>query len=1055
MMKTEPLPQPKSYGPLGNLPMIDKEKPVQSFMKLARELGPIYQFHFPGRTSQFVSSASLAAEICDESRFDKKVGPALQKVRSFGGDGLFTSETNESNWKKAHNILLPSFSQQAMKGYHDKMVDLGSQLVQKWARLNPKEAVDVPEDMTRLTLDTIGLCGFDYRFNSFYRESSHPFVQKMVRALDESMNQTQRLGIQDKLMVKSKKQYKEDIDYMFNLVDELIEERKQAGDQGENDLLGHMLKGKDPETGEALDDENIRFQIITFLIAGHETTSGLLSFAIHYLLKNPEKLEKAYKEVDEVIGEDTPTYKQVKKLKYVRMVLNEALRLWPTAPAFSVYAKENTTLDGMYEVEKGETFTLLIPELHRDVSVWGEDAESFKPERFEDPSVIPSHAYKPFGNGQRACIGQQFALHEATLVLGMVLQHFELEDHTNYELDIKETLTFKPDGLTMRVKSRKDANSIQMPVQDEKKPEENKNVSESLVDAHGTPMLLLYGSNLGTSEGVARELAEKGRQQGFQVETAPLDDYAGELPVEGATIIVSASYNGHPPDNATSFVDWLESSDQEDLKGVQYTVFGCGDRNWANTYQRIPTRIDEGLEARGAMRMVSRGEGDANEDFEGDLEKWEKILWDGLAERFNLKLEESNQTSNHISMEFVSGVTHTPVAREHHAFTAVVTQNEELLSSQDRSTRHIELQLPSGVTYQEGDHLGVLPQNGQELVSRVLARFDLKGEDYVLLGEDAGKPNHLPTQQPIQLKELLMSYVELQEPATRKQIRELAASNPCPPHKKELEELLEDEAYKQEILEKRKTMLEVLEEYASCEMEFESFLALLPALKARYYSISSSPRVYEDKVSVTISVVRGPAWSGNGEYLGIASNYLARTEEADKVACFLKTPQSNFQIPEDPATPMVLVGPGTGIAPFRGFIQTLRVRKEEGHTLGDTHLYFGCRHPEQDFLYEEELREAEEEGLITLHTAFSRQEEKEKTYVQHLMEQDAGKLVSLLNDGGHLYICGDGSKMAPAVTDTLMKNYQAIQQTSEQEAVDWLDALEKEGRFAKDVWAGN
>ncbi|MGI8314150.1 bifunctional cytochrome P450/NADPH--P450 reductase [Halobacillus mangrovi] len=1054
MSKTQMLPQPKSYGPLGNLPLIDKEKPIQSFMKLARELGPLYQFHFPGRTSNFVSSARFAAEICDESRFDKKLGPALQKVRSFGGDGLFTSETEEPNWKKAHNILLPSFSQQAMKGYHDKMVDLATQLIQKWARLNPKEEVDVPEDMTRLTLDTIGLCGFNYRFNSFYRETSHPFVQKMVRALDESMNQTQRLGIQDKLMVKSKRQYKGDIDYMFNLVDELIEERKQAGDQGEDDLLAHMLKGKDPETGEALDDKNIRFQIITFLIAGHETTSGLLSFALYYLLKNPEKLEKAYKEVDEVLGEETPTYKQVKKLKYVRMVLSEALRLWPTAPAFSVYAKENTSLDGVYEVEEGETFTLLIPELHRDKSVWGEDAETFKPERFEDPSSIPHHAYKPFGNGQRACIGQQFALHEATLVLGMVLQHFELEDHSNYELDVKETLTLKPDGLTMRVKSRKNADFIQMPVHSEKKAEEDNNAQTAMVDAHNTPMLLLYGSNLGTSEGVARELAEKARHLGFQVETASLNDYTGQLPVEGGTIIVSASYNGHPPDNAISFVEWLSSTQKEDLKGVKYAVFGCGDRNWANTYQRIPTLIDEELEKRGATRIVTRGEGDANEDFEGDLEKWEEFLWDRLAETFNLKLEESNQQSNQISMEFISGSSHTPVAREHHAFTAVVTENRELLTTEERSTRHIELHLPAGVMYKEGDHLGVLPQNSDELVSRVLERFSLKGDDYVVLGEDAGKAAHLPTQQPIQLKELLMSYVELQEPATRRQLRELASSNPCPPHKKELEQWLEDNKYKQEVLEKRKTMLEILEEFASCELDFERFLALLPALKPRYYSISSSPRLQQDKVSVTVSVVRGPAWSGKGEYLGVASNYLACRQGADKVACFIRTPQSNFQLPEDPAASMVLVGPGTGIAPFRGFIQTRRVLKEQGQALGDAHLYFGCRHPEQDFLYEKELKKAEQEGLITLHTAFSRQESCKKTYVQHLMQQDAARLVDLLNNGGFLYICGDGSKMAPQVTETLIKGYQDIQQTSYENAVEWLNNLEKEGRFAKDVWAG-
>ncbi|ASF37892.1 NADPH--cytochrome reductase [Halobacillus halophilus] len=1054
MEKTNHLPQPKSYGPLGNLPLINKEKPIQSFMKLADEFGPLYQFQFPGRTSRFVSSAQFAAEICDESRFDKKVGPALQKVRAFGGDGLFTSETEEINWKKAHNILLPSFSQQAMKGYHNKMVDLASQLIQKWARLNPNEEVEVPEDMTRLTLDTIGLCGFNYRFNSFYRERSHPFVEKMVHALDESMSQTQRFELQDKLMIRTKKQYKEDIEYMFNLVDQLIAERKETGDQGEDDLLAHMLKGKDPETGEALDDENIRFQIITFLIAGHETTSGLLSFAIHYLMKNPDKLKKAQEEVDEVIGEDIPSYKQVKKLKYVRMILNEALRLWPTAPAFSVYAKENTTLAGQYEVEKGETFTLLLPQLHRDTSIWGEDAEAFKPERFEDPSQIPRHAYKPFGNGQRACIGQQFALHEATLVLGMVLQYFDFEDHTNYQLDVKEALTMKPEGLTMRVKSRRDA-ALMQPAPAQKEAEKSsKTEAQSVPDAHLTPLLVLYGSNMGTAEGVARELAQTGKLQGFDVKTAPLNQYTSALPAEGAVLIVSASYNGNPPDNADAFVRWLKEADGEEAKGVSYAVFGCGDRNWASTYQRVPTLIDEELQALGAERILAREGGDASEDFEGDLEKWEAALWPALADTFNLELEEADDPSSHVSMEFVSGVTQTPLARTHHAFTAMVNENRELQVSSERSTRHLELKLPEGVNYQEGDHLGVLPQNGTELVERVLRRFQLKGEEYVVLGEDTGKATHLPTSQPISLRELLTSYVELQEPATRSQIRDLAAHNPCPPHKMELEKLLEDETYKNEILAHRLTMLDLLEDYLSCEVPFERFLALLPPLKARYYSISSSPRKHSEEASVTVSVVKDTAWSGRGEFKGTASNYMANRDIGDKVACFINTPQSNFTLPENPETPMVWIGPGTGIAPFRGFIQARENLLEEGHRLGEAHLYFGCRHPEKDFLYKNELEKAADKGLITLHTAFSRIEGKGKVYVQDRLWEDASTVLSLLENGGCLYICGDGSEMAPAVIEKIIKSYQHKYETTYEKAVEWLENLELEGRLAKDVWAG-
>ncbi|WP_034762320.1 bifunctional cytochrome P450/NADPH--P450 reductase [Rossellomorea vietnamensis] len=1054
MTQQSQYPQPKTYGPLGNLPVIDKEKPLQSFMKLSRELGPIYQFQFPGRMSTFVSSASLAKEICDETRFDKKVGPALQKVRAFGGDGLFTSETTEMNWKKAHNILLPSFSQQAMKGYHSKMVDLATQLIQKWARLNPADEIDVPEDMTRLTLDTIGLCGFNYRFNSFYRETSHPFVDSMVRALDEAMNQSQRLGLQDKLMIKSKKQFREDIEYMFSLVDDLIADRKSTGDQGEEDLLSYMLKGTDPETGEALSDENIRFQIITFLIAGHETTSGLLSFALYYLMNNREKLKKAQEEVDRVVGDSIPDYKQVKQMKYVRMVLNETLRLWPTAPAFSVYAKEDTTLGGQYDVKKDDVFTLVIPELHRDSSVWGDDVEAFIPERFEDPSSIPYHAYKPFGNGQRACIGQQFALHEATLVLGMVLQHFDLIDHQDYQLDVKETLTLKPDGLTMRVSPRKPAMAFSIASSEEAKPEKAA-ASVPVESSHGTPLLVLYGSNMGTAEGIARDLGETGRQQGFRTEIASLDEYSDGLPTEGAVIMVSASYNGNPPDNAGQFISMLKESGPDDFEGVHYAVFGCGDHNWATTYQRIPNFIDEQLFEKGGHRIAEIGHGDASDDFEGDYEKWADSLWPNLADELNIELHQNDGSNSSITMNYVSDVSDTPLARTHHAFTAVVNENKELHHAESgRSTRHISLTLPEGVTYQEGDHIGVLPQNPSSLVERVLSRFNLNGQDFVTLTGDSGKAAHLPTEKPVKLYELLANYVEFQEPATRSQIRTLAAHTVCPPHVVELEELLKDETYKEAVLRKRITMLDQVEKYMACEIPFETFLALLPSLKARYYSISSSPLYKNGEATITVSVVRGDAWSGHGEYKGIASNYLAERSRGDKIACFISTPQSNFQLPEDTETPIVMIGPGTGIAPFRGFIQARTVLKEQGKSLGVAHLYFGCRNPEHDYLYQSELEQAEQEGIVTLHTAFSRCPGQEKAYVQHRLAENAEEILPLLKEGGRLYICGDGSKMAPDVEKTLVESYMRFYQTSKEEADKWLRSLEEDGRYAKDVWAG-
>jgi cytochrome P450/NADPH-cytochrome P450 reductase len=912
-----PIPQPKTYGPLGHLPLIDKASPTESFCKIAKEYGPIFRLNILGYSTVVISGPELAAEVCDESRFDKSIAGALYNVRAFAGDGLFTSRTKEPNWQKAHNILLPSFSQQAMKGYHDMMVDIGQQLVQKWARLNPNESIDVPDDMTRLTLDTIGLCGFNYRFNSFYRETPNPFILSMVRALDEAMHKGTRLPIQTKLKVLTKRQYERDIQTMFSLVDQIIAERKAQGDQGETDLLARMLSATDPETGEKLDDENIRYQMITFLIAGHETTSGLLSFALYLLLKHPEVMKKAQEEVDRVVTSSVPSYQQVVELKYIRMILNEALRLYPTAPQFAVFAKEDTVIGGKYPIKQKENIAILLPMLHRDKSAWGEDAEQFRPERFEDPSQVPNHAYKPFGNGQRACIGMQFALHEATLVLGMLLQRFEFIDHMNYQLNVKQTLTLKPDNFTLRVQLRD--KKIASTITAEKEitsgvTKEARVRHASVLGVNDRPLLVLYGSNMGTAERIAQELADIARSHGITSEVASLNDRIGDLPKVGAVLIVTSSYNGKPPSNARQFVQWLEQVEPGALNHVHYAVFGCGDRNWENTYQDVPRFIDEQLALKGAIRFSPRGEGDASGDFEKQLDQWKKRMWSDAMETFGLKWNEpAEKDRSTLDIQFVSGLTGSPLAQSYEAVHASVLENRELQPpARERSTRHIEIALPDGVAYQEGDHLGVFPSNRRVHVERILRRFGLNENDQVILTGSGRNASHLPLDRPVSLVDLLSHSVEVQEAATRAQLRELATCTVCPPHKRELEALADEKVYEEQVLKKRLSMLDLLEKYEACEMPFERFLELLPPLKPRYYSISSSPRVNPQQASITVDVVCSSAWSGQeqGEYRGVASAYLADCKPGDELVIFIGRPESGFQLPKDPKHPFSWLAPG-------------------------------------------------------------------------------------------------------------------------------------------------
>src|SRR4030088_2094261 len=630
--RLSPIPQPPTKPVVGNMLSLDSSAPVQNLARLAKELGPIFWLDMMGAPLVIVSGHDLVEELSDERRFDKAVRGPLRRVRAVAGDGLFTADTTEPNWSKAHNILLQPFGNRAMQSYHPSMVDIADQLAKKWERLNGDEEIDVVHDMTALTLDTIGLCGFDYRFNSFYRRDYHPFVESLVRSL-ETIMMIRGLPLENLWMQKRRRDLAGDVAFMNKMVDEIVAERRKNAEAAEDkkDMLGAMMTGVDRATGEQLDDVKNRYQINTFLIAGHETTSGLLSCTLYALLKHPEVLRKAYEEVDRVFGPDLnakPTYQQVTQLTYVTQILKEALRLWPPAPAYGISPLNDETIGGKYKLKKNTFITVLVLALHRDASVWGPNPDAFDPENFsrEAEAARPVNAWKPFGNGQRACIGRGFAMHEAALAIGMILQRFKLIDHNRYQMVLKETLTIKPDGFKIKARLRADKDRGDFAG----RPAPTAAVSTGAAaprararPGHNTPLLVLYGSNLGTAEELATRVADLAEVNGFATKLAPLDDYVGKLPERGGVLMFCASYNGAPPDNATQFVNWLGNDLPKDaFSKVRYAVFGCGNSDWAATYQSIPRRIDERLTAHGGRSVYARGEGDARGDLDGQFESW-------------------------------------------------------------------------------------------------------------------------------------------------------------------------------------------------------------------------------------------------------------------------------------------------------------------------------------------------------------------------------------------------------------------------------------------------
>ena len=859
-------------------------------------------------------------EVSDETRFSKTIAASLNEVRNGTHDGLFTARgPEEKNWGIAHRVLLPALGPLAIRNMFDEMHDIASQLVMKWARQGPEQVIHVTDDFTRLTLDTIALCAMDYRFNSYYSEHMHPFIQAMADFLKVSGDRARRDPITQMFYRTETAQYWEDIELLRKTSQEVIDKRKQ-NPTDKKDLLNGMLNGVDTKTGEKMTEESIIDNMITFLIAGHETTSGLLSFTFYYLLKNPSAYKKAQSEVDEVIGKSPITVDHLTKLPYLNAVLRESIRLQPTAPAIGLHANEDTTLGGKYECKKGVPIVAVLPKLHRDPLVWGEDAEEFRPERmldeeFERRNNEFPNCWKPFGNGMRACIGRPFAWQEALLVLAILLQNFNFtEKDPSYHLQIKQTLTIKPKDFYMRahLRNHMSATTLERALASatiNEHPGEKAQVNKKKA-AKGKPMAVYYGSNTGTCEALANRLASDAANHGFNAVVDTLDAVKENLPKDTPVAIITASYEGQPADNAAHFVTWLDSLRSAELTGVQFSVFGCGHRDWASTFHKVPKAIDSTIEKRGGTRIAEIGTADASKgDIFTEFEAWEdKVFWPAVKERYGAS-DSSEGSPFEATFDIEVSTPRSSMLRQD-VREARVEAVEVLTAPGAPEKRHIEISLPSDMGYSAGDYLAILPLNPKDNISRAMRYFGLPWDSMLTISSSG--PTTLPTDTPISATDVLGAYVELAQPATKRDINALVDVATDETAKSELVRL-SSEAFTSEITEKRISILDLLERFPSVRLPFGPFLKMLPPMRVRQYSISSSPLWNPNNVTLTYAVVDQPALSGQGRFVGVASSYLSNLGVGDRLHVAVRTSHQAFHLPKDAQNvPVIMIAAGTG-----------------------------------------------------------------------------------------------------------------------------------------------
>ena len=523
---------------------------------------------------------------------------------------------------------------------------------------------------------------------------------------------------------------------------------------------------------------------------------GLLSFALANLLRNPATLRTAQEEVDAVLGRGTIKVNHLKELKYLNGVLRETLRLTPTVPAFSRQLRPDDTDPqpslGGYAINHDTKIVALICKSGRDPEVYGEDANEFKPERMMDGKFekLPKSAWKPFGTGVRACIGRAFAWQEALLVLAVILQNFDIRlDDPHYEMRVKQTLTLKPRDFYIHTTPRKglDATAIQRSMLSTDIAPHSNGVnghSSSIVSDKLDDLLILFGSNTGTCQTLATRLAADAMSHGYQGKVLDMDSGIADIETAKNAVVITASYEGQPPDNAAHFVEWVESkADNLNLTSLHYAIFGCGHSDWATTFQRIPSLVDDKLEQAKAQRLVPRGVSDAAKgDIFSDFDEWaDSKFWPALANLHGDKLKTSTSDALQIDMEIRPGDRASQLRQDVQA--AVVTDVRILTAPGESEKRHLEVLLPSDMAYEPGDYLAILPLNPDASVQKVMAHYHIPWDATAVFKSNGSTT--FPTNVPIPVASLLKGYVELAQPATKKvhSLPPLTIPNPPIAHK--------------------------------------------------------------------------------------------------------------------------------------------------------------------------------------------------------------------------------------------------------------------------------
>lgn len=537
---------------------------------------------------------------------------------------------------------------------------------------------------------------------------------------------------------------------------------------------------------------------------------------------------------------------------------------------------------------------------------------------------------------------------------------------------------------------------------------------------------VLYGSQTGNSEGLAKKTAQHLEEKGFQVTLSSMSEFKPNSlkKIDNLLIIVSTHGEGDPPDNALSFHEYVHGRRAPKLDHLNFSVLSLGDSSY-EFFCQTGKEFDERLKELGGTRLFDRV--DCDLDYDEPFSEWLQGVASSLSE--GTAPANPQESAGAVNQATASEYSRT------NPFYAEVLENINLNGrGSNKETRHLELSLEgSGLVYEPGDSLGIYPTNDPALVDELLTTCGWNAEEAVTVHKNG---DTLP------LKEALTSHFEITV-LTKPLLQKIASFTKS----EDLHALLEEgneEKLKAYIA--GRDLVDAARDFGPFEGTAADFTAILRKIPARLYSIASSLKANEEEVHLTIGAVRYDAHGR--ERQGVCSILCAeRLEPGDTLPVYIQHNQ-NFKLPENSDAPIIMVGPGTGIAPFRSFMQ----EREEIGANGKSWLFFGDQHFVTDFLYQTEWQKWLKDGVLTkMDVAFSRDSE-EKVYVQHQMKKQSKELFEWLEQGAYVYVCGDEKHMAHDVHATLLSIIQEEGAMSKEKAESYLANLQQQKRYQRDVY---